>query len=115
MNTPQLRTCDEAGLCIQRPGPGCTCEAARALMPLMNQAREGAQMVRAHAAVRAAATPTATAAATLPHARQLWAVPDVPRATQLHNMRAWRRAVRALGPRWLLATPVARLAQEVRA
>ncbi|QXL84106.1 hypothetical protein [Comamonas sp. NLF-1-9] len=133
MNTQQLRTCDEAGLCIQRPGPGCTCQMARALLPLMEQARDFTRLARAHAQGPASLPPPledgpallppplgegrggGQHTPTLPHARQLWAVPEVPRATQLHNMRAWRRAVRQLGPRWLLATPVARLPQEPRA
>ncbi len=34
--------------------------------------------------------------------------PSVPTSTVRHNRRAWVRAVRALGNRWLLAEPVAK-------
>lgn len=39
----------------------------------------------------------------LERARRLWcSVPGVPRHTQAHNIRQWRRSVRALGTKWLL-------------
>lgn len=44
----------------------------------------------------------------LRRARRLFDRPDVPRSTVRHNMRAWTRAVRLLGPQWLLAQPVER-------
>lgn len=34
-------------------------------------------------------------------ARRLFVHQDVPRSTARHNMRAWVRSVRRLGPRWL--------------
>ena len=39
-------------------------------------------------------------------ARVLWASGD--RRLDRHNQRAWVRAIRRLGSRWLLATPVVR-------
>lgn len=37
----------------------------------------------------------------LAQARRLFTVDGVPRSTVRHNMRAWVRMVRFLGPRWL--------------
>ena len=34
--------------------------------------------------------------------------PNVPASTVRHNRRAWVRAVRGLGDKWLLAEPVAK-------
>jgi hypothetical protein len=44
----------------------------------------------------------------LRRARALWASGD--RHTDRHNQRAWVRSIRSLGPRWLLAQPVRRIA-----
>ena len=40
--------------------------------------------------------------------RRLFTNPNVPRHVVRHNIRAWVRAVRTLGPKWLLAEPTQR-------
>jgi hypothetical protein len=42
----------------------------------------------------------------LKHVRELFAVDYVPIHTQRHNQKQWVRAVRRLGDRWILATPI---------
>jgi len=42
----------------------------------------------------------------LTRARLMFDRPDVPRHIVRHNCRAWARAVRKLGPKWVLAQPL---------
>lgn len=44
----------------------------------------------------------------LVRARKHFCVEFVPRSVCRHNIRAWVRSVRQLGPRWLLASPMPR-------
>ena len=47
----------------------------------------------------------------LTRVRQHYSNPLAPRQTNRHNMRAWVRAVRFLGDKWLLSTRVQRKEQ----
>ena len=44
----------------------------------------------------------------LTKARELFSVGWAPAHTQRHNMRAWVKAVRILGPNWKLAKPLSK-------
>lgn len=44
----------------------------------------------------------------LRRARKNWSVADVPMQTNRSNMRKWVKAIRVLGDKWILASPVRR-------